>query len=151
MDEDFAETVALVEECRFKNSFIFKYSPRPGTKGVALLQDDVPLAAKKLRNNQLLQVQNRISEEDNQAFIGRAVEVLVEGPSKQAATDSEADDSQLVQMTGRTVCDRIVVFAGNRRQAGQLLPITIYDASAHTLFGEVVTECVGPDVYVLGA
>jgi tRNA-2-methylthio-N6-dimethylallyladenosine synthase len=149
-EEDFQQTVDLVQACRFKNSFIFKYSERPGTKGAERMTDDVPLAVKKRRNNDLLQIQNRISEEDNQAFVGRSVDVLIEGPSK-LATDAEKAETELVQMTGRTHCDRIVVFHGNRRQAGQVLPITIYDVSAHTLFGEVVTDCVGPEVYSLQA
>ncbi len=127
-EHDFRQTATLVEECRFKNSFIFKYSERPGTKGAEHLADDVPLDVKKRRNNDLLSLQNRISEEDNQAFIGRAVDVLVEGPSK-LASDSESAESHVVQMAGRTHCDRIVVFNGNRRQAGQILPITIYDVT----------------------
>ncbi|MCA9150363.1 MAG: MiaB/RimO family radical SAM methylthiotransferase, partial [Planctomycetales bacterium] len=147
-EADFQQTVALVEECRFKNSFIFKYSERPGTKGAERMADDVPVADKKRRNNELLQIQNAISEEDNQRFIGQQVEVLVEGPSKMAADQIESD-SQIVQMTGRTHCDRIVVFNGNRRQAGQLMPITIFDVSSHTLFGEVITDCVGPEVFSL--
>ena len=132
-EDDFQQTVDLVEECRFKNSFIFKYSERPGTKAAEQLSDDVPLEVKKARNFQLLQLQNAISEEDNRQFIGQQVEVLVEGPSKMA--DQEGQEGPLVQMTGRTPCDRIVVFDGNRRQAGQLLPITIRDASPHTLLG----------------
>lgn len=149
-DDDFQKTVDLVQECRFKNSFIFKYSERPGTKGAELLPDDVPVALKKARNNELLRIQNAICEEDNQQFLGREVEVLVEGPSKMAENH---DETQMhgVQMTGRTHCDRIVVFLGNRRQAGQLLPVTIYEVNAHTLFGEVVTDCVGPEVYTLQA
>jgi tRNA-2-methylthio-N6-dimethylallyladenosine synthase len=149
-EADYQQTVDLVATCRFKNSFIFKYSQRPGTKGAERLADDVPLEVKKRRNNDLLQIQNRISEDDNQAFVGREVEVLVEGPSKLASGVDQAE-SQVVQMTGRTHCDRIVVFNGNRRQAGQVLPVTIYDVSAHTLFGEVITDCVGPDVYSLQA
>ena len=137
-----------MEECRFKNSFIFKYSERPGTKGAENLPDDIPLEVKKRRNNELLAVQNRISEEDNQDFIGREVEVLVEGPSKNGA---EEDADRLdVQMTGRTPCDRIVVFDGNRRQAGQIMPVMVYDVTAHTLFGSVVTECVGPEIFAIG-
>ncbi len=54
-----------------------------------------------------------------------------------------------MQLTGRTHCDRIVVFDGNPRQIGQLLPVTIYDANAFTLFGSVVTQHVGPEVYQL--
>ena len=79
------------------------------------------------------------------SILGRNVEVLVEGPSK-AAKDQTGN---IIQMTGRTHCDRIVVFEGNRRQAGQIMPITVYDVNAHTLFGEVVTDCVGPEVYAV--
>ncbi|HEX3598855.1 MAG TPA: TRAM domain-containing protein, partial [Lacipirellulaceae bacterium] len=54
-----------------------------------------------------------------------------------------------LQLTGRTPCDRIVVFDGNPRQIGHTLPITIYDANAHTLFGEIVTRYSGPELYTL--
>ena len=57
----------------------------------------------------------------------------------------------IIQMTGRTHCDRIVVWDGNQRQSGQLLPVTIYDASTHTLFGHVVTDHVGPEIFDLNA
>ena len=97
----------------------------------------------------MLEIQNAISEEDNQRFVGQKVEVLVEGVSKHGAAADP--DAHVVQMTGRTHCDRIVVFTGNRRQAGQILPVTVYDVTAHTLFGELVTESVGPEVYTLGA
>ncbi len=146
-DHDFAQTMDLVARYRFKNSFIFKYSERPGTKGAEILADDVPLEVKKARNQQLLQLQNEISREDNQRFLGTTVAVLVEGPSRNAVERGET--GPLMQMTGRTHNDYIVVFDGNERQAGQLLPITIYDAHSHTLFGEVVTQEVGPDVYQL--
>ncbi len=155
-EADFEQTIELVRESRFKNSFIFKYSPRPGTKGAELLADDIPEEVKRRRNNDLLAVQNPISEEDNQPFVGRQVEILVEGPSKSAlrsaerlaAPRSEAFSGPL-QLTGRTHCDRIVVFDGNPRQIGQLLPVTIYDADGFTLFGAVVTHHVGPEVYSL--
>ena len=129
-EDEFQQTVELVRESRFKNSFIFKYSERPGTKAPDLWPDDVPEDVKRRRNNELLAVQNAISEEDNQQFIGRTVEVLVEGPSKQAqkirshrrtgnsteesadAAKSPSDDHPITQLVGRTPCDRIVVFRG---------------------------------------
>lgn len=136
-EEEFQATVWLVERCRFKNSFIFQYSVRPGTKAAQRLPDDVPRRVKARRNHELLAVQDAISLEDQQQLVGNTFDVLVEGPSKKAR---KADDrSELVQMTGRTHCDRIVVFDGNRRQAGQILPIKIDDASAHTLVGRVRT------------
>lgn len=195
-DAEFQQTMDLVQECRFKNSFIFKYSQRPGTKACDQMEDDVPFEVKRRRNNELLQLQNRISEEDNQKFLGRTVDVLVEGPSKRhdaavneiaapAATEvdqgqsnaaidldrviigdpSAANDAatkklvqldtagqdaarlrvqQLagkpLQLTGRTHCDRIVVFDGSPRLIGQTLPIGIYDVSGLTLMGTAVSE-----------
>jgi tRNA-2-methylthio-N6-dimethylallyladenosine synthase len=158
-DEDFRLTMNLVRESRFKNSFIFKYSERPGTKGAELYPDDVPDDIKRRRNNELLALQNEISGADNLAFIGDEVTVLVEGPSKSAERhrhDSDHDTRQPtadspLQLTGRTHCDRIVVFTGNRRQIGHFLPIVVYDANAHTLFGEVMTRHIGPETYNLTA
>ena len=146
-DEDYQQTIKLVEDCRFKNSFIFKYSVRPGTKGADLYEDDVPEEVKKQRNVELLDIQNKISEEDNLQLIGREFDVLVEGPSIKAAKRN--DDGPTLQLTGRTHCDRIVVFEGNRRQIGHTLPVTIYDALAHTLIGSVVTDECGPEVHSL--
>jgi tRNA-2-methylthio-N6-dimethylallyladenosine synthase len=149
-DDDFQQSVDLVRECRFKNSFIFKYSERPGTKAAERMPDDVPYDVKQWRNNELLAVQQTISEEDNLALLGRTVEVLVEGPSKRAQKRDETE-GPIVQLTGRTPCDRIVVFDGNVRQVGRILPIAIYDATPHTLLGAVVTDHVGPEVFELAA
>jgi tRNA-2-methylthio-N6-dimethylallyladenosine synthase len=66
------------------------------------------------------------------------MQVLVEGPSKYSIKRGETGPVR--QMTGRTHCDRIVVWEGNKRQAGQLLNILIHDASSHTLFGAVETK-----------
>jgi tRNA-2-methylthio-N6-dimethylallyladenosine synthase len=154
-EDEFRETVKLVEECRFKNSFIFKYSERPGTKASDQLPDDIPFEVKKRRNNELLAVQNRISEEDNQQFLGETVEVLVEGPSKRSnAAVNQIDEPQNApnhdslaagtpfQLTGRTHCDRIVVFDGTSRLIGKTIPVGIYDVAAFTLMGTVVTDHV---------
>jgi tRNA-2-methylthio-N6-dimethylallyladenosine synthase len=148
-EADFQATAELVRESRFKNSFIFKYSPRPGTKADELFADDVPEEVKRRRNNELLAIQNAISEEDNQAFLGREVEVLVEGPSK--ASRKHESEGETLQLTGRTNCDRIVVFEGNRRLIGRFLPVVAYDANAFTLFGSVVTSHVGPEIFELRA
>lgn len=135
-EEDFRQTVQLVEEARFKNSYIFKYSPRPGTKAFELWPDDVPEEVKRRRNNELLAIQNRISEEQNRNFIGQTVEVLVEGPSKMAGRWGGQNADRL-QLTGRTVCDRIVVFEGPADLAGQFVQVTIKEVSPVTLFGEL--------------
>ena len=146
-EEDFQKTVKLVERCRFKNSFIFKYSVRPGTRGAELFEDDIPDEVKGRRNNELLRIQNAISQEDNLKFLGKKMDVLVEGPSKMSIKKNE--QGPLRQMTGRTMCDRIVVWDGNERQAGNTLPILIHDASSHTLFGTVETTESVPEVVEL--
>jgi tRNA-2-methylthio-N6-dimethylallyladenosine synthase len=61
----------------------------------------------------------------------------------------EPHDRGPLQLVGRTMCDRIVVFDGNPRQVGQVIPVSIYDANAHTLFGAVVTQHVGPELFTL--
>ena len=132
-EEDFRQTAELVRESRFKNSFIFKYSARPGTKAAELYADDVPEAVKRRRNNELLAIQNAISLEDNRPFLGREVEILVEGPSK-VARKRESEGS-VVQLVGRTRCDRIVVFDGPPSLAGHILPVLIERIDAFTLFG----------------
>jgi len=136
-EESFQRTVGLVERCRFKNSFIFKYSPRPGTKADELYPDDVPEEVKKRRNHELLAVQSRISLQDNQQLIGRQLEVLVEGRSRTPARREGWEGQD--QLCGRSACDRIVVFDGPERMIGQMVPVRIEDASAVTLFGRVVT------------
>jgi tRNA-2-methylthio-N6-dimethylallyladenosine synthase len=135
-EEDFHETVALVREGRFKNSFIFKYSPRPGTYSAEHYADDVPEAVKRRRNNELLAIQNAISEEINRPLLGRTMEILVEGPSK--ASRKRAESSTARQLTGRTPCDRIVVFEGPDELIGRILPVRIEQTGAFTLFGTVV-------------
>ena len=153
-EDEFQETVKLVKECRFKNSFIFKYSERPGTKSAERMPDDVPFEVKKRRNNELLDVQNEISEQDNQKFLGETVKVLVEGPSKRsdAKVNERSDDAGLIQLTGRTHCDRIVVFDGNKRLVGQTIPVGIFEIAAHTLIGTVITDnaSTGQTVTLMG-
>jgi tRNA-2-methylthio-N6-dimethylallyladenosine synthase len=80
-DEDFAATVDLVTKAQYKNSFIFKYSPRPGTVAFDKMTDDVPEAVKRDRNNKLLALQAEISEARSRTYVGRTVDVFVEGYS----------------------------------------------------------------------
>jgi tRNA-2-methylthio-N6-dimethylallyladenosine synthase len=126
-----------VRTAGFKNSFIFKYSPRPGTKGHELFADDVPEEVKKRRNNDLLAIQNKVSLADHLRHVGETVEVLVEGPSKTAL---KHEGTGPVQLTGRTRTDHIVVFEGHERLAGRTVSVAIHEATAFTLFGRVVTE-----------
>jgi tRNA-2-methylthio-N6-dimethylallyladenosine synthase len=141
-EESFERTCDLVRTAGFKNSFIFKYSPRPGTKGHELYPDDVPEEVKRRRNNDLLALQRETSLADHRRKIGETVEVLVEGPSKTGL--EHAHEGGPLQLTGRTRTDHIVVFDGNERLAGRTVQVAVEDATAFTLFGTVVTgEQVG--------
>jgi tRNA-2-methylthio-N6-dimethylallyladenosine synthase len=81
-DEDFAATIDLVRRARYKNCFIFKYSPRPGTVAWDRIPDDVPEVVKRRRNNDLLAVQAEISDGIGQEQVGRTFDVMVEGYSQ---------------------------------------------------------------------
>jgi tRNA-2-methylthio-N6-dimethylallyladenosine synthase len=89
-DDDYALTRALVEKARYKNCFIFKYSPRPGTVAIKRFEDDIPEEVKRFRNNDLLRVQNRISSALNRELVGNSVEVLCDGPSGWEPGESES-------------------------------------------------------------
>jgi tRNA-2-methylthio-N6-dimethylallyladenosine synthase len=150
-EEDFAATVALTRHCRFKNSFIFKYSPRPGTVAIDRFEDDVPEEAKRRRNNELLAVQQEICEQFNRQMIGRTVEVLVEGQSKlvsrretngggnvQLGWEKRGDSMQRTQMVGRTRGDQVVVFDASPELKGAILELEVVDAKSLTLFGRLI-------------
>jgi tRNA-2-methylthio-N6-dimethylallyladenosine synthase len=134
-EASFQRTLGLVARSRFKNSFVFKYSLRAGTKAAALYADDVPEPVKRRRNQELLALQSEISLEDNRSWIGRTASVLVEGKSR--ATTRRAGWEGPDQLTGRTGCDRIVVFAGQESLTGQFVRVRIEDASAVALFGRL--------------
>ena len=143
-EESFQKSCDLVGEAGFKNSFIFKYSPRPGTKADELHADDVPEEVKKRRNNDLLAIQNNVSLADHMKKVGETVGVLVEGASKKFSGQSTfrgepAASLGPIQLTGRTMTDHIVVFDGNKRLIGQTVQVLVEEATAFTLFGTVVT------------
>jgi tRNA-2-methylthio-N6-dimethylallyladenosine synthase len=126
-EADFRATVDLMEEVRFQQAFVFKYSPRPGTRA-AVFPDSVPDDVKRERNRILLEVQQRHSLAINQTRIGRTLPVLVAGPSERRAD----------RLTGRTRANQIVVFAGSPDLAGRIVPVEIRRVSSLTLLGEVV-------------
>ena len=98
-DADFADTLSLVEEVGFDSAFTFIYSPRKGTPATEM-PDQVPEEVKKERIYQLIELQNKISLERNQAQVGSEVEVLVEGASK----------SDTLLLTGKTRTSKTVLF-----------------------------------------
>lgn len=134
-EEDFKATADLVRRVQYKSVFVFKYSPRPGTTADKRLADTVPDEVKQRRNMELLAVQERISDELNQAFLGREVTVLVEGLSKKAHANP-VDNEDQPQLMGRTSTDHIVVFNGPVSLAGRFAQVRITGTSPLTLFGE---------------
>ena len=124
-EEEFQQTKDLVRTGRFKNSFIFKYSERPGTPAAELYPDDVPEETKRLRNNELLEIQDAVSQELNQEFIGKTVQVLF---------DEHGENGQIL---GRTACDRIVACEGNPHLFGQFSNVSIDEALPFTLLGRI--------------
>ncbi|MSR31062.1 MAG: tRNA (N6-isopentenyl adenosine(37)-C2)-methylthiotransferase MiaB [Gemmataceae bacterium] len=136
-EQAFQKSCDLISESKFKNSFIFKYSARPGTKADDLYPDDIDEETKKRRNNDLLALQNANSLLDHRAKIGQTVDVLVEGPSKAALKGKAVGP---LQLTGRTMTDHIAVFDGNERLIGNSVRMVVEEATAFTLFCRVATE-----------
>jgi len=142
--EDFEATAQLMQKVRYKNCFIFKYSPRPGTAADKKLADNVPDEVKRQRNTQLLLLQNQISEQLNQRYIGQEVKILVEGPSKKPHLDHPRQNgADRIQLIGRTPGDHIVVFEGGRDLIGQIISLKVTRASALTLFAEGEAVAMG--------
>jgi len=137
-ESSFAKSIDLVAESMFRNSFIFKYSERPGTKAAGKYPDDVPEAVKKRRNHDLLEVQDRNCVVDHRTWVGKRVEVLVEGPSRRGIRASLGHKpGEFPQLTGRTMTDHIVVFEAPLSLVGEIVAMDVTDASAFTLFGAV--------------
>jgi tRNA-2-methylthio-N6-dimethylallyladenosine synthase len=137
-DAEFQATLDLVRTAGFKNSFIFKYSPRPGTKAFDRLPDDVPEDVKKERNRLLLEAQEAASLAGNRRFVGSRRQVLVEGLSTRDEKRAVAPGPDgVAQLSGRTMCDRIVVFDAPVRLVGRLVDVDILVAGAWSLAGVV--------------
>ena len=124
-EEDFEGTLSLAREVEFDQAYIFKYSPRRDTPA-ADMPDQVPLTVREERNHVLLQTVNGIADRKYEGFVGRQTQILVEGPSRRNAA----------RMTGRTRCNRIVVFDGGERHRGQIMDVKITRAGSFTLYGD---------------
>jgi len=124
-EDDFKETLSLAREVEFDQAYIFKYSQRRDTPAAAL-PDQVPQKVREERNQRLLEIINEIAKCRYSALVGRQLQILVEGPSKKNPA----------RMTGRTRCNRIVVFDGSERHRGQLMDVKITRAGSFTLYGD---------------
>jgi len=124
-EQDFEETLSLAREVKFDNAYIFKYSQRRDTPA-AEMPDQVPQKVREERNQRLLGTVKEIGARKYENFIGRQTQILVEGPSKKNAA----------RMSGRTRCNKIVLFDGTERHRGQIMDLKIMRAGSFTLYGD---------------
>jgi tRNA-2-methylthio-N6-dimethylallyladenosine synthase len=122
-DDDFEATRALMAEIRYDNAFIFKYSPRPGTEAAGWA-DDVPRPVKEARHQELLALQQKISREKLERWIGRDVQVLIEERNRRG------------QLAGHTRGHLNVVCEGPDACLGELVSVRVQRVTATTLIGE---------------
>lgn len=128
-DKDFEDTMKLIEEIRFDQSFSFIYSARPGTPA-ASLPDPVPMAVKKERLRALQQRINEFSAGYNQAMVGSTQTVLVEGPSKKNPAE----------LTGRASNNKSVNFQGPAELIGHMADVLITGAMTNSLRGRLARD-----------
>jgi len=124
-DEDFRETLEVVEQVGYDSAFTFVFSPRRGTEAATITDGIVAHPVKVARMEQLLELVQRKARERAQRFVGRTLEVLVEGPSR---TDPE-------RLRGRTRHNKAVNFSG-LAAPGELTEVEISSATSQTLSGE---------------
>ncbi len=127
-ERDFENTMKLIEEMNFDQSFSFIYSARPGTPA-ASLADDTPMEVKKERLARLQALINRQALDISKGMIGSVQRILVEGFSKK--------DSK--QLAGRTENNRVVNFDGHPRLIGQFAEVTITEALNNSLRARIVS------------
>jgi len=128
-DQDFEDTMKLIEDIRFDQSFSFIYSARPGTPA-SNLPDPVPMEVKKARLQRLQKRINEFAAEYSQAMVGTVQKVLVEGPSKKNPKE----------LTGRTSNNRSVNFLGPESAIGQMVDVHITEALTNSLRGRLALD-----------
>lgn len=124
-EEDFAETLSLAREVQFDNAYVFKYSQRKDTPA-SKMPDQLPEALIEERHARLLALINEIGKARYERYVGRQVQILVEGPSRKNAA----------RLEGRSRCNKIVIFEGAPRHRGQVMDLKITRAGSFTLYGD---------------
>lgn len=132
-EEDFQDTLRLMQEVGYDSSFMFKYSERPGTYAAKYLEDNVPEETKLRRLQEMIDLQNKLSLESNLRDIGKTVEVLVEGFSKRSRE----------QLFGRTQQNKVVVFDKQGYRIGQFVEVVVEAATSATLIGKPIRPAEG--------
>lgn len=131
-EEDHRDTLSLMREVRFDSAFMFKYSERPGTFAAKRLEDNVPEEVKVRRLQEIIDLQNQLSQQSNQNDVGKTFEVLVEGFSKRSRE----------QLFGRTDQNKVVIFDKQNYRVGDLVTVRITGHTSATLFGETIIDKV---------
>jgi len=128
-EEDHQDTLSMMAHARYDMSYMFFYSERPGTLAARRYADDVPEAVKKRRLDEIVRLQNRLSQEKNRQDVGKTFTVLIEGDSRKSPDDWRGRNSQ----------NKVVVFpkAGSYRK-GDYVRVSIEDCTGATLIGRVV-------------
>lgn len=147
-EDDHRASGDLLRRAMFKNCFVFKYSPRPGTAADKRFEDDVPDDVKRRRNNELLTIQTQVSSDVHQRYVGRSVRVFVESVSQKTARASSAAGAAVTlgwekpatQLSGRTDGDLIAVFDGDPALIGSIVEVQVQRATPLTLFGRLVEQ-----------
>ena len=141
-EEDFQATVDLIKHVRFKNNFVFHYSPRPGTVAIDRFEDDVPRDVKRRRLNELLDIGAVISGEVHRAYIGQEIDIFVEKVSSKEHQQKGVElrwEQAKVQLSGRTAGDLICVFDVNQDVAesmvGEIVQVKITESAPLLLKG----------------
>ena len=138
-DNDFEETVRLISDVRFSNCFVFKYSSRKGTAAALKLKDDIAENVKKERNNILLNLQEKISSEENKKLKGDVFDVLVEKLNSKGFNSNTINNRINLfsgNLFGRSEYNHIVVFNGDKELIGKIAKVEILDSTSLTLFGK---------------
>lgn len=126
-EEDFQDTLDVVQRIQFENCFMFMYSIRRGTKA-ATMENQIDEDVKKDRLQRLIALQNSCSLEESKTYLGKTVRVLVEGESKK---NKEV-------LSGRTSTNKVVLFKGDKDLEGKFVNVKINECKTWTLYGEIV-------------
>jgi len=125
-EDDHLESLSLMEWAGYDFAYMFKYSERPDTRAARKYSDDVPDEVKTKRLNDIIALQNRLSEMSKQKDVGRVFEVLVEGYSKKSDKN----------LAGRTSQNKVVVFPSGGQKPGDYVNVLITRCTSATLIGE---------------
>jgi len=127
-DEDHRASLSLMEWAGFDFAYMFRYSERPGTKAARKLKDDIPDEVKTARLNEIIALQNRLSERSKRKDTGMIFEVLIEGFSRRSKD----------HLSGRTSQNKVTVFPCENEEPGNYVKVKIEKCTSATLIGKII-------------